>query len=259
MTWTTRPRSEAAGLAAIVAGDGPTILLLHGVGLRAEAWALQIDALSAEFRVIAPDMPGHGARAWSKTNMRLQDYGDSVLALLESPALVVGHSMGAMIALDIAARYPEKVRGIAALNAIWKRSEEASAAVRARANRLDGQTPADPEGALERWFGEAPSSERDACGRWLREVNPAGYKAAYSVFASSDGPDEADLAHLSCPALFMTGGREPNSTPQMSQAMAALAPHGRAIIVEDAAHMMPMTHAPVVNAALQDFAREVWS
>jgi pimeloyl-ACP methyl ester carboxylesterase len=57
----------------------------------------------------------------------------------------------------------------------------------------------------------------------------------------------------------MTGALEPNSTPAMSEAMAALTPKGRAIIVPDAAHMMPMTHPEVVNAALLDFAAEVLS
>lgn len=259
MIWTTRPRSKVDGIAAIVAGDGPTVLLLHGVGLRAEAWNRQIDALSSEFRVIAPDMPGHGESADARPSMGLHDYTDALQVLAEGPALVVGHSMGAMIALDMAARFPESVQGVAALNAIYKRSAEATAAVRARAASLDGRTIADPQDTLARWFGEAPSPERAACAQWLQNVNPAGYKTAYSVFAHSDGPEEADLGHLSCPALFMTGLREPNSTPHMSHAMAEIAPKGRAVIVEDAAHMMPMTHTSAVNAALLDFANEVWT
>ena len=64
------------------------------------------------------------------------------------------------------------------------------------------------------------------------------------------------LARLSCPALFMTGAKEPNSTPEMSQAMARIAPHGRAVIVEGAAHMLPMTHAVPVNAELAVLVRE---
>ncbi len=85
-------------------------------------------------------------------------------------------------------------------------------------------------------------------------MDPEGYKAAYSVFAREDGPADEALRKLSCPALFMTGGREQNSTPAMSRAMAALAPDGRAEIVADAAHMMPMTHPELVNRALLEFA-----
>ena len=56
MTWTTRPRSEIGGLAAIQTGTGPDILLLHGVGLRAEAWGAQLDGLAS---VGSPDGAGH--------------------------------------------------------------------------------------------------------------------------------------------------------------------------------------------------------
>lgn len=259
MIWTTRPRSERAGLAAIEAGEGAQIVLLHGVGLRSEAWNWQIDALAEAHQVTAFDMPGHGESAVRSEMSRVSDFADAVLAAIDGPAMVVGHSMGAMIALDLAVRAPDRVRGVVALNAVFERSPEAARAVQARAAELDGVSVADPTGALDRWFGPDDSPERLACQDWLRSVTPAGYKAAYTAFAHNPGPRRADLARLSCPALFMTGGLEPNSTPAMSEAMAALVPKGRAIIVPDAAHMMPMTHPEVVNAALLDFAAEVLS
>lgn len=252
MTWKTRPRSDFGDLRAIIAGDGPTVLLLHGVGLRAEAWDAQIDALSQAAKVIAPDMPGHGESEMFAGPASLARYVDLVASAIEAPAVVVGHSMGAMIALDLAARYPTKVRAVAALNAIHQRSPEASAAVRARAADLDGLSLADPSGTLDRWFGVEQCSTRQACETWLRTVTPAGYRAAYGVFAQEDGPTAKTLKQLEQPALFMTGGREPNSTPAMSQRMAALAPKGRVSVIPDAAHMMPMTHAAAVNAALVD-------
>lgn len=259
MTWTTRRRSERSGLAAIEAGAGARIVLLHGVGLRAEAWNRQIDALSGSYHVTAFDMPGHGESALRPEMTCVSDYADAVLADLTEPALVIGHSMGAMIALDLASRAPDLVRGVVALNAVFERSADAARAVQRRAAELDGESLVDPSVALERWFGIEASDEQSACGDWLSDVSPAGYKAAYTVFAHDPGPDRAALADLSCPALFMTGAQEPNSTPEMSQAMAALAPSGRAIIVPEAAHMMPMTHPDEVNAALLDFAEEVFA
>lgn len=259
MIWTTRPRSDRAGLAAIEAGVGARIVLLHGVGLRSEAWNRQIDALAARYHVTALDMPGHGDSAVRHGMTGVSDYADAVLETIDGPALVIGHSMGAMIALDLAVRALERVRGVVALNAVFERSPEAARAVQARAAELDGVTVADPTGALNRWFGTDDTPERAACHDWLCSVTQAGYKAAYTAFAHNPGPRRADLARLSCPALFMTGALEPNSTPAMSEAMAALAPKGRAIIVPGAAHMMPMTHPEVVNAALLDFAAEVFS
>lgn len=259
MTWTIQRRFERSGLAAIEAGEGAQIVLLHGVGLRAEAWNRQIDALSGQYHVIALDMPGHGGSAVRQNMTGVSDYGDAVLAAFEGPALIVGHSMGAMIALDLAARAPQRVQGVVALNAIFERSSAAAEAVQNRAAELDGVTVADPTGALDRWFGPEMSDDREACRHWLCSVTPSGYKAAYTVFAHDPGPRREALSALECPALFVTGALEPNSTPAMSEAMAALTPKGRAMIVPDAAHMMPMTHPEEVNWALLEFATEVLS
>nr|WP_319383191.1 alpha/beta hydrolase [uncultured Roseibium sp.] len=254
MTWTTRPRSDVNGLAVVSSGQGPRMVLIHGVGLRAEAWNGQSAALSTRFEVLVPDLPGHADSAALHGAPGLQVFGERIANLLDRPAVVVGHSMGAMIALDLAARYPDQVKGVAALNAVFRRSPAARAAVRERAAQMAGTSAADPLPTLVRWFGERSSPERTACHDWLSNMDPEGYKAAYSVFAREDGPADEALRKLSCPALFMTGGREQNSTPAMSRAMAALAPDGRAEIVADAAHMMPMTHPELVNRALLEFA-----
>ncbi|MEM9320711.1 MAG: alpha/beta hydrolase [Pseudomonadota bacterium] len=259
MTWTTRQRSEFQGLAAVEAGSGPAVMLIHGVGLRSEAWLRQIDALSARYHILAVDLPGHGGSRGLSPDPDLEDFTDAFAALLSEPSLVVGHSMGAMIALDMARRYPQWVRGVAALNAIFEREPKAAQAVQARALELDGVSAIDPSKTLSRWFGDAETPERDACRLWLETVDPAGYRIAYRIFAARNGPKASDLATLRQPALFLTGGAEPNSTPAMSDKMAALAPKGRSIIVPDAAHMLPMSHAEAANAALKDFAAEVFS
>ncbi len=257
MTWTTRPRSEIGGLSVIVSGRGPLIVLIHGVGLRAEAWNRQIDALSVCHRVMAVDLPGHGSSPVPDRDMQLAGYSDAVARVLREPAMIVGHSMGAMIALDLATRRTDRVRGVVALNAIYRRSPEARAAVRARVRELDAAACGDPTSTLRRWFGDRETAERAACRRWLLKADPRGYAMAYRVFAQEDGPSDAGLASLACPALFITGSEEPNSTPGMSRQMAALAPRGRAGVVEGAAHMMPMTHAAAVNELMLGFAGEV--
>ena len=256
MTWTTRPRSRTGRTAYIRAGSGPRLVLIHGVGLRAEAWAGQLPDLAGSFEVLAPDLAGHGESDGFTERPSLQEFGGRLSGLLDRDIVLVGHSMGAMIALDLAIRNPDAVRGVVALNAIYRRSAAAGEAVRQRAGRLDGTQVPDPEPTLTRWFGDRASPERDACAGWLRSVDPAGYRHAYSVFASEDGPSDADLRSLNCPALFMTGAEEPNSTPAMSEAMAGLAPDGRCEVLDGAAHMMPMTHADAVTVALHAFATE---
>lgn len=257
MTWTTRPRSDLGSrLAGIVAGArGPRVLLIHGVGLRAEAWGAQIDVLAHSCRVVAVDLPGHGESP-AQGETTLADYAARLAGVLriadapEAPSVIAGHSMGAMIAVELARLLPERVAAIACLNAIHRRSPAARQAVEARAAQLGGRSTADPEPTLTRWFGAAESPERTACRDWLTHVDPAGYRAAYRVFAAEGGPADDTLRALACPALFMTGGQEPNSTPAMSRAMAELAPQGRAVVLPGAAHMMPMTHADAVTANL---------
>ena len=115
MTSTTQQQFDLGGLSYVTSGNGPLVVLIHGVGLQADAWCGQIDTLSTEFTVMAIDMPGHGASAVPGADMTLADYSDAIAAAMPEPALVVGHSMGAMIALDIASRFPEQIRGVAAL------------------------------------------------------------------------------------------------------------------------------------------------
>ena len=255
MTWTTRQRCKTGSVAAISGGDGPLVVLIHGVGLRAEAWAAQFGELAKTHRVVAVDMPGHGDSAVLKATPDLEDFADAIATVLDAPAVIIGHSFGAMIAMNIATRYPECVTAIAALNAIYQRDPAAKAAVLARADSLDGAAAVDPGATLTRWFGDAPSPQRDACRSWLTGGNPAGYRDAYRVFAREDGPAEQELRDLHCPALFLTGGREPNSTPEMSRQMAATVRAGRAEVVTAAAHMLPMTHASEVNVILADFIK----
>lgn len=85
-------------------GAGPTLLLLHGAGAATHSWRALIPLLAERFRVIAPDLPGHGFTATPPGNgLSLPAMARRTGALLEaiggSPALVVGHSAGAAIAL----------------------------------------------------------------------------------------------------------------------------------------------------------------
>lgn len=258
MTWTTRPRSDRAdGIAAIAQGEGPAVVLFHGVGLNADSWGAQIDALSARFAVTALDLPGHGASRPLAEPRSLADFADALIPAIETigePVRLAGHSLGALLTLDIAARRPDLCRAIAVLNAIHRRPAEAVAAVQARADAMSPATVNDPSPTLARWFGDDRSSDAfKACERWLTSVDPAAYKTAYTLFAASDSPPDAALAGIACPALFLTGADEPNSTPAMSRALAAAVSDGRAAIVDGAAHMAMMTHADAVNAALLDF------
>ena len=253
MTWTTQPRSKFGQLNAIVSGIGQQIVFIHGVGLRAEAWTEQIFELSKFYKTIAIDIPGHGDCSIPTDNFDLKDYSGLISEAISSPSIIIGHSFGAMIALELAFRHPKKVKSVIALNAIFKRDEAAKKAVQYRFNTLSKQSNSDPSNTLNRWFSPDEKNARKVCKDWLNSTDPKGYYNAYKVFSNEDGPSENDLDKLHCPSLFITGSREPNSTPEMTINMSKLTHTGKMEIFDNAAHMLPMTHAKHLNETLKKF------
>jgi len=251
MNWTnlggeSALRHKSGGIAWRESGLGAPVLLIHGVGLNADAWGPQIVGLSTRRRVIAIDMPGHGLSDLPPDDAGLADYVTAIAGLIEtlgiSPVPVVGHSMGALIALGLALDHPEKIAALVALNAVYCRDPVARAAVEARAAQLTGGA-VDVAGPVARWY---PDDRNGPLARrtidWLHAVDPKGYAAAYRVFATSDHAHEGRLGELACRALFMTGVSDPNSTPAMSDRMAREVPYGRSVALPGARHMMHLTH-----------------
>ncbi len=243
-------------------GRGSPVLLIHGVGMQADVWRPQIDALSVRHDVIAVDMLGHGETSLPPVDARLRDYADAILALLDSLDLgrahIVGHSMGALVALEAALNHSGRFISLVALNAVFRRTQAQRAAVEARARAVEsGGAVTDLPATIARWFGDpAPASQREAMAEitgFLRSVNPIGYQRTYRLFASSDEAHASRLETLPLPALFMTGEMDLNSDPAMSAAMASLVPRGNVEIIPAARHMMAVTSPREVNDRLLAF------
>ncbi len=251
-------RRSLGGTSFIEKGEGESILLIHGVGLNAEAWAPQIAAFSATHRVIAMDMAGHGASAPPPENASLDHYVSQARRLLDDLCItavnVAGHSMGGLVGLGLALAHPQRVRRLALLNSVYERSAEARAAVESRAAAIAPSLGF--ETVLDRWFGADEQALRERVGVWLKQVDVSAYAAAYRVFATSDRAFSGALSGLLCPTLFATGEGDPNSTPAMAEAMASAAPRGRGAVIPGARHMMPLTHWQETNALLQGLFAE---
>ena len=243
-------------------GNGPTLVLLHGVGMNKSVWAPEVNILSESFDVVIYDMWGHGGSDLPNRELNLIDYTKQLADLLSElgidSAVVAGHSMGALIALDFAINNPDICLGVCALNAVFNRSAEQSAAVKKRAADLAaGGVSVNLDETLDRWFGQPGTHEfpeAEALAReLLLDVNPKGYEAAYSVFAVSDKAHLNSLPNLSVPSLFFTADGDPNSTPEMSVAMAALALSGASKVLTGHRHMMTLTAPIEVSATLATF------
>lgn len=258
MTLTTRQLSEPFGqLSLRTDGSGPDdpVVLLHGVGMQSAAWAPQVEALSANNAVYALDLPGHGGSAPIDSASRLPDFLDWLLAALDALNLdrvnLVGHSMGALIAGGFAVCRPNRVKRVALLNGVFRRDTQARDSVAARARMIATGT-FDLDTPLQRWFGDTPAERaaRDKVAVWLNAVDIDGYATAYRAFAHGDSVYADGYGQIACPLMALTGADDPNSTPEMSRAMATAAPFGHAVVIKGHRHMVNLTAPDVVNAAL---------
>ena len=243
-------------------GSGDALVLLHGVGMNKSVWAPEVNLLSDSFDVLVYDMWGHGDSDLPTGELSLTDYTNQLAKLLSelgiSEAFVAGHSMGGLIAIDFALNYPEMCLGMSALNAVFNRTPAQSEAVKKRAADLAaGGITVNLTDTLHRWFGEAGEHEfpeaESLAKQLLLAVSPVGYAKAYSVFANSDKVHVDHLKSLSVPAVFFTADGDPNSTPEMSQAMASLAPLGSSQVLTGHRHMMTLTAPLQISESLNTF------
>ncbi len=256
----------ADGTAWIEAGSGEPLVLVHGVGMNRAVWAPQITYfVERGYRVIAYDMLGHGDSPLPPATTELADLRRQLGALLDELGIerahLVGHSMGSLVVVDFALDSPGRVCDVVALNAVYERSPAQRSAVQDRARRLaEGSADATMEETLDRWFSPEQRARKPDCiaavRQWLDAVDPAGYARVYGCFARADDAFTGRLQDLAVPALFITGERDPNSTPAMSSRMAAESPLGELAVVPGERHMMAYVEPDSVNPLIDRFIRQ---
>ena len=264
------PRAvDVAGLrwAVRTAGSGPALLLLHGFTGSGRSWegGLAEAAIDSGFRVIAPDLPGHGGTAWcaggagspdAPSRAAIERVADDLVELLrvlgDDRAHVVGYSMGARVALRLAISHPDCVRSLV-LEAPSAGFEDAAdrAARRAADDALARTLERDGiESFVDAWgrtpvlAGEARLGPKTRTA--LREIrlshDPAGLAA--SLRAAGLGamvPLHGRLAEITAPTLVIVGAQDP--VRERAAAVAAGVPGARLAVTEGAAHA-PHLEAP---------------
>lgn len=250
-----------ARTAYVERGSGRPLVMVHGVGLNASAWAPQIEEFSAQYRVIAYDTLGHGGSALPPAGATLEDYAAQLSSLLDylgiDQAILLGHSLGALIATLFSLDRPERVLGLIAANPVYRRSDAQLAMSGARVRLLEEHgSGAALDEALLRWFGTPPSFDAAPVRRvrqWISRANPQGYARAYRVFTEADPWLDGRLDKLAVPALFVTGGLDPNSTPEMARTMAEEAPLGQSIVLPGERHMVAYISPDRFNTVIREF------
>jgi len=247
-------------------GDQPSpLIFIHGVGMRGDVWSPQVEYFSNDYQVITYDFLGHGESHLPPEEPVLDDYVEQLNNLLKHLNLslisLVGHSMGALISVAFALKYPDKVKALVLINIAFNRSEEAQKGVLNRANQiLQTNKILNIEQTLERWFKNKTSADDlkkiDKIRNWLANTSPQGYGRTYRLFALSDKVFLNKLSRLRPPVLYLTGDEDPNSTPAMSQQMAEETPNGSSNSLTGEAHMMSYIAANKVNPIIEQFFME---
>lgn len=245
------------------APGAPWALLLHGVGGGRQAWAGQGAALAAAgFQVVAVDLPGYGDSA-PEHPLTLAAMARRVLALLAhlgAPrALLVGHSMGGMLAQELAATAPQQVAALALVSTSpafgkpegdWQREF-----LRQRFAPLDaGRGMAGMAHELVPTM-LGPAAEPGALGQavaMMAAVPEATYRAALAALLAFDR--RAALPAIGVPTLVLTGEADLTAPPEVARRMAERIPGSRLVLLPGLGHLAPIESPALFNPALLAFA-----
>lgn len=222
----------------------PAVVLLHGIGSSSAYFRRLVPELAGTWRVVAPDLLGHGRsprppRAPGRLLrplISIADHADAVAALLAEqgvgPAVVVGHSMGSQVAVELAVRHPGAVARLVAV----------TPTVDAGARTLLRQTACMLASLVREPLGVLPVQLASllACGpvTYLRAVGPV---LRHRV--------EDHLPDVAVPVTVVHGERDPLCSDEWSAHLARVARRGRLVVVPGC-HVLQWSHPAELAAAV---------
>jgi pimeloyl-ACP methyl ester carboxylesterase len=246
--------------AFVRAGDGPALLLLHGIGNNCQTWAGVIDRLAETHTVIAPDLLGHGRSDKPRGDYSIAAYANGMRDLLSvldiERATVVGHSLGGGIALQFAYQFPERCQRLALVGS-GGLGPELSAGLRAATlpgAELVVTALAGASGPLRFGLQAMQKVGRAAGWRRIGDLAEAGdallalkdVEARRAFLRTLRGVVDArgqavtalDRLYLadSIPMLVIWGSRDPIVPAQHAETVRSLVPSARIEVFQDAGH-----------------------
>ena len=246
--------------------DRPSVIFIHGVLNDHSVWNLQTRYLANHgWNVLAVDLPGH-CRSAGEPPASVEEAADFVIALMDAAdlkkAALVGHSFGSLIALEAAARAPERVSqlvlvGTAFPMKVSKALLEASLNEPLRAlemvNIFSRSTLAPPPSAMGpgTWvYGASMALGRRVLASNTRvNLFHAGFNACD---AYSHG--EAAMGQVQCPVLFVLGSVDQMTPPKAAQGLVQQARDSKVVYLPGGHHQMSETPEPML-AALTEFLK----
>jgi len=251
-------------LAFVDEGPGPAVVLLHGFPLSNAMWKEQVTGVGSIYRLIMPDLRGHGSSPAPEGVYTMDEMADDVIELLDTltldePVVVGGLSMGGYVALSLVLRYPARVRGLMLMDtragadspdAAQKREETAQAVL------ASGDVRPVVESMVPKVFAKTTLELRPERVAIVREVmqrtTPRGIAGALLGMACR--PDRrGDLSSIAVPTLVLVGEEDAITPPAEAQALADAISGARLEVVPNSGHMAPYENPAVANPVILRF------
>jgi pimeloyl-ACP methyl ester carboxylesterase len=243
-------------------GPGDPVFLLHAFPLNGRMFEPQLEVLSEERRVVAPDYPGFGRTPRTPAQPDVRYYAEAVRRLLDrlgiERVVLGGVSMGGYVAFGCLRLFPERVSGlILSITRPEPDSEEM------RENRKNMARRVAEEGVevlielqMERLLARDTLENDEAVVEKVRamifESSPNGVVAALG--AMRDRPDSTPLLEsIEVPTLVIGGEEDGISSPEVMGAMAEKIPNSRHVTLARAGHLSNLETPEGFNAALKEF------
>jgi pimeloyl-ACP methyl ester carboxylesterase len=266
---------QLAGVSTAVleGGDGPPVVLLHSSGEFAALWMRVIPDLVTTHRVVAPDLPGHGASEVADGQLDADLVVGWLGALIgqtcPSPPVLVGHGLGGAIAARFAIAHPNRLRGLVLVDAFGLGPFEPAPSFGLALNGfLEQPTEHTRDGLFEQCFVDLVGLRRQMGERWkpleayaLDGARTPGMKAALGSLMPQLGLPAippADLARIVVPTTLVWGRQDLQVRLQVAEA--ASARHGWPLHVieqagDDPAMEQPEAFLAALRPALQTLTR----
>ncbi len=232
-----------------IAGSGFPIVLLHGIGSNSRSWRRQIAAFSARYRVIAWDAPGFGkSEDLPEQEPSIRAFADRLKTLLDrldvESAVIIGHSLGGLIAQEFYRAYPAAVHALILADTTQGRS----GSLEDRLRMIRTMSPQDLARARAPKLLSKGASRQlvDEAIAIMSEVRRSGYEFAAIAIANADLRGVLDNCAV---PLLMIWGDEDEITPQWSSWPRA----ARVEVIPNAGHLCYAEQPEIFNALVLDF------